>query len=232
VVFSHDTPILDGTTGYVDIEPSLAASLVGTPTVEVIDATPPELRELRVENVTRTSPASSERFSFTIVLPSEPAISPRDIVRMTVRTTFEVDCGGGVTRIVHAAHDIHLCTEEFGVVYWVSSGEICVCRVVAEMAPSPIVPDKVTDGLPLARALRLRIVELARVSNALVLLAENDGGDGLEYEWHPSVGRVERLAPDVVVWTVTMGDAAPFIQAAVYGVEVAAVATFSFNEAA
>ena len=97
------------------------------------------------------------------------------------------------------------------------------------MAPSPIVPDKHDDELPLARALRLRVVELARISNKVVLLAENDGGAGLEYEWHPSVGTLERLSPDIVIWTLEEGMPSPFIQAAVYSEDAAAVATYSFN---
>jgi hypothetical protein len=100
------------------------------------------------------------------------------------------------------------------------------------MAPSPIVPDKQADDLPLARAMRLRIVELARISNSLVLLAENDGGEGLEYEWHVSAGRLEQLAPDVVVWTLEQGMPDPLIQTAVWGEHSAAVASFAFNEAA
>jgi hypothetical protein len=104
-----------------------------------------------------------------------------------------------------------------------------VCRIIAEMAPSPIVPEKTNDALPLAQVLRLRIVELARVSNVVVLLAENDGGDGLEYEWHASAGKVEHLAPDVVAWTLEEGLDAPSIHAAVWGADGAAVASFAFN---
>ena len=99
-------------------------------------------------------------------------------------------------------------------------------------APSPIVPDKHADELPLAQALRLRIVELARVSNTIVLLAENDGGEGLEYEWLPSAGRIERLDDDVIAWTLEEGTPDPFIQAAVYGKNAAAVASFAFNDRA
>ena len=100
--------------------------------------------------------------------------------RMTMRVTLEAVCDGG-SRQVHAVTDVHLCLVE-NQPAWASSGQsCCVCRIIAEMAPSPIVPDKHADELPLAQALRLRIVELARVSNTIVLLAENDGGEGLEY---------------------------------------------------
>ena len=137
--------------------------------------------------------------------------------------------------MIHAAMDIHLCfsDHDFKTPEWVSAGDQCtVCRIIAEMAPSPIVPEKCADGLPLARALRLRLVELARISNAVVLLAENDGGPNLEYEWHASAGRVDELAPDVVLWTLEEGMAAPFIQAAVFGADAAAVVSWAFNEAA
>src|SRR5439155_10591887 len=97
-----------------------------------------------------------------------------DYARMTVRTTLELRCTPDtVTRVVHAAMDVHLCVSDrdFTAPEWVSAGDQCtVCRIIAEMAPSPIIPDKRSDGLPLARALRLRVVELARVSNAVVLL--------------------------------------------------------------
>jgi hypothetical protein len=40
------------------------------------------------------------------------------------------------------------------------------------------------------------------------------------------------LSPDVVVWTLEEGMPSPFVQAAVYSEDAAAVATFSFNEEA
>ena len=69
-------------------------------------------------------------------------------------------------------------------------------------------------------------------ANHLVLLAENDGGEGLDYEWLASVGRIDRLAPDVIAWTLQEGDPDPFIQAAVSGPNAAAVASFAFNDRA
>jgi hypothetical protein len=167
------------------------------------------------------------------------------MTRITVRVSLEISCGAMVpsadasgdastaTQVVHAVTDIHLCSDGRRDPEWVSSGSVCtVCRIIAEMAPSPIVPDKAADGLPLARVLRLRIIELARISNTVVLLAENDGGEGLEYEWHASAGTVERLAPDVIVWTLAEGMAAPHVQAAVWSADAAAVASFAFNDEA
>lgn len=220
-----------GLKGSVSFDPNVAGRVVGVPVIDVLDASDPALMNLQFGPLTKIAGG----FSFDVLFKT-PVTLQAGYSRVTVRTTFDVGCGpdGGGAKQVHASTDIHVCTADFsGGFAWVSSGDYCtVCRIIAEMAPSPIVPDKGADGLPLARALRLRVVQLARVSNRVVLLAENDGGDGLEYEWHPSAGSVERLAPDVVVWTVAEGMAAPFMQLAVLGDTEAAVATWSWNEAA
>jgi len=217
-------------TGLVTFDSAIEPRVIGTPLVEVVDATEPGLMTAVFGPMTRVPGG----FSFDITFP-EPVNLDAGFTRLTVRTTFEVTCGpdGGNTKQVHAATDIHACNVAEGVSAWASSGDRCVvCRVIAEMAPSPIVPDKPSDGLPLARALRLRVIELARIANRVVLFAENDGGDGLDYEWHASAGEVERLAPDVIVWTVAPGMATPLMQVAVVGESEAAVATWSWNEAA
>jgi hypothetical protein len=212
--------------GTIEVAAAVRAYLVGTPIVEVIDASDPKLTSIQVTNLT----ASATGYTFDASWP-EAAQWQDDVTRMTVRVTLEIDCDGS-QMTVHAVTDVHLCIDD-DALQWVSSGDTCtVCRVIAEMAPSPIVPDKHGDDLPLAQALRLRVVELARVSNTVVLLAENDGGEGLEYEWHPSVGKVERLAPDIVAWTLEEGMPSPMIQAAVWSADAAAVASFSFNEEA
>jgi hypothetical protein len=221
-------------TGLVEMAPDILALVVGLPTVEVVDATRAPMLEMQVSNMVK----EARGFSFDA---SWPDMTNLALDRMTVRTTFEVACDGdsgtaeaGTTRLVHAVNDIFLCNGRSSSDFmWVSSGDKCttVCDIIAEMAPSPIVPDKGPDDLPLARVLRLRIIALAHVSNAVILLAENDGGAGLDYEWHASGGHVERLAPDVVVWTVQQGMPAAHIQAAVFGPSAAAVASWGFNEA-
>jgi len=215
--------------GFVEIDPNLIDRVVGTPIIEVVDATYAPFSSLQVSGLTREATGYSFDATFTQPMPD---VMPDGYARMTVRVSLELDCAPQPeTRVVHAATDIHLCIADNDYA-WVSSGDDCVvCRVIAEMAPSPIVPEKAYDELPLAQAMRLRIVELARVSNTLILLAENDGGDGLEYEWHPSVGRLTQLAPDVVAWTLEQGMADPFIQAAVIGSNAASVASYAFNEA-
>lgn len=217
--------------GVLTIAPALRDSVVGTPVIEVLDATTPELKALGLGPV-KMGP---DGFSFTGSWPSPLTTDDysvgRDVLRLTMRASLEIACDDG-TRLVHAVSDMHLCMVG-ATADWATSGDsCCVCRVIAEMAPSPIVPEPRADTLPLAQALRLRIVELARISNTVVLLAENDGGEGLDYEWLATVGTVEVLAPDVIAWTLTDGDPDPFIQAAVSGPHAAAVTSFAFNDRA
>jgi hypothetical protein len=230
VVLTKDASGIQSAHGFVSVDPSLQGRVIGLPVLEVLDSTDPALKNAVISDVR----PENGGFSFHVSWNTAPTITRDGYTRLTFRTTLVVECGadGGVTRSVHAATDVHLCASGQDV-EWVSSGDRCVvCRIIAEMAPSPIVPDKKIDDLPLARVLRLRIVELARVANTVVLLAENDGGAGLDYEWHPSTGHVARLAPDVVAWTVNEGDTSPLIQAAVSGEALAAVASWSWNEAA
>jgi hypothetical protein len=221
-------------TGSIAIAPALKGLVVGTPTVDVIDATDPTLLKLAFENVR----PSVDGFTFTTRATGATNFNVDGMTRITVRVSLEITCDGTVTaadaaqatQVVHAVTDVHLCGDGRQAPEWVSSGSVCtVCRIIAEMAPSPIVPDKAADELPLGRVLRARIIELARISNTVVLLAENDGGEGLEYEWHVSAGRVERLAPDVIAWTLAEGMAAPYAQAAIWNADAAAVASFAFN---
>jgi hypothetical protein len=222
---------LHAAAGFIDVDAALLPRVLGLPTIEVIDATHPELKQIEVSMVT----AQPSGFSFEARWPASFYLRLDALERMTMRVSLELECTVEMTRVVHAVTDIHLCGigPDYMKPTWVSSGDRCtVCSIIAEMAPSPIVPDKGADGLPLARALRLRIVELARISNAVVLLAENDGGHAIEYEWHPSIGKIERLAADVVLWTLEEGMAAPFIQASIWDVAGAAVATWAFNDEA
>lgn len=222
--------------GFLEIDPSLEARVLGAPKIQILDATTPALGNMQVSALQKVAGG----FSFDATWPAPLSFSPgfgpggEGFARMTAMVEFELACDPApATRVVHAAHDLHLCLDDQRQdVEWVSSGDQCVvCRIIAEMAPSPIVSDKQSDALPLARALRLRIVELARVANSVVLFAENDGGDQLEYEWRPSVGRMERLAADVVAWTIDPGAAAPMMQVAVESDFGAAVSSFAWNEA-
>lgn len=215
------------TKGFCAIPPDLEPRVLAEPVIEVVDT-----NDFRLKNVTFSDFLKQPGgYSFKATMP-EPLSSSFDPSRMTVRISLLIDCPTG-TRLVHATTDIFLCQEAGGLIadqFWVSSGGTCtVCQIIAEMAPSPIVPGKTADRLPLARVLRLRLVELARVSGTVVLLAENDGGEELEYEWHPSGGHLEFLDKDVVAWTVKPGEDAAALQVAVYGPTSAAVASFAFQ---
>jgi hypothetical protein len=226
VTLERSAASLEMVTGTVAIDP--AVSVLGTPSVEVLDATHPALLSLQLSPLEPSTGGFTFQGSFPAPLGLDAAYG---FERMTLRVTLEAACDGG-SRQVHAVTDVHLCMIE-NEPAWASSGQsCCVCRIIAEMAPSPIVPDKHSDELPLAQALRLRIVELARIANTIVLFAENDGGEGLDYEWLPSAGRIERLADDIIAWTLDEGTPDPFVQAAVYGKDAAAVASFAFNDRA
>jgi hypothetical protein len=216
-------------TGFIEVAPALASLVEGLPIIEVIDAQAPELLGMQVSQV---APVAGG-FSFHAEWPQPLDLPPESWVRMTLRTTLEVAaCGPMVGRTVQAITHVHLCSEPPDVA-WVSSGDSCnVCDIIAEMAPSPIVPDAPGDDLPLGRVLSLRVTPLARIGSTLVLLAEHDGGPSSSCAWHPSAGDLVALAPDVVVWTPPASRGPHLLQAAVHGDDAAAVASFTWPEVA
>jgi hypothetical protein len=225
------SPVADNiATGLIAIDPALLADIIGSPSIAVTQAWDPQVAAMQVTNI---MPAPGG-FSFQAQWPLPFNVSPEQWAQMTVKTTMLLKCDpqAMTMRMVESLTYIHLCLET-GELLWVSSGNMCnVCDIIAEMAPSPIVPDKHHDDLPLARAMRLRIVPLARVGASVVLLAENDGGDGLTYAWHPSGGRIEQVASDIAIWTPPSDFLPHIVQVAVSGDDAAAVATYSWREAA
>lgn len=230
VTLTKYSPALELAMGFVAIDPAILPDLVGAPTITAIDAWNPNLMPMQVSNIQPTAGG----FSFHAEWPAPLNVGPESWSRVTVKTTMEVKCDpqGMTTRLVESVTHINLCAEVAGDVVWVSSGDECnACDIIAEMAPSPIVPEKKGDDLPLGRALRLRVVPLSRVGRKAVLLAENDGGDGQSYAWAPSAGDIEVLADDIIVWTVPPGPGPYLLQAAVHGDDAAAVATYTWQEA-
>lgn len=219
--------------GTLEIAPEIAKVLVGAPTVALVDAA----GDFDIHHVTVSAVSEKDGlFSFSVTLPDAGAhgACQDGVSRLTLRTELVIGCaspgGGSTEQKLHSSTDVHLCKGDSDSV-WVSSGDLCsVCRIVAEMAPSPIVPEARADGLPLSDVINLRVVTLARVGNAVVLMAENDGGAGLDYDWHPSTGTVTRLAPDVVAWTVDTDATDPMIQAVATSSTAAAVASWTFNQ--
>jgi hypothetical protein len=203
--------------------------VVGTPTIEVVSAAVGELMGMVVTNVQPTAGG----FTFHAEWPQGLNLSPEWWANMTVKTTFTSQCGPGPndTRTVESSTIVHLCFEGSELL-WVSSGDECkVCEIIAEMAPSPIVSGKREDDLPLARALRLRVRPIVKVGRKVVMMAENDGGPGVEYAWRASGGEVEPVAPDVVVWTPPKGGGPHMLQAVVTGEHTVGVASYTLEAA-
>ena len=66
-----------------------------------------------------------------------------------------------------------------------------------------------------------------------IAFAESDAGPGLELEWRVSGGALERIADDVVLWTLPEdgGEATPFGQVAVWNDAGAVVENFVWSAA-
>lgn len=204
--------------GVVAMKSELLAAIIGDP---VINA------PFTVSALTKTATG------YTFVASALPKFASS----MTAKVTFQVGCGdagldGGI-QTVESTTDFALCLDGPNTNAWESSGSTCIqCCVVCEMAPTPIVSDNHGDDLPLARALRLRVIELARAGKQVVLFAQNDAGPDAEYEWRVSGGSIERLAADVVVWTLPDArDTAPFGQLAVWNDDGAIVENFYWGAA-
>jgi len=203
--------------GFIAITSSLLAALIGDPVISGGGIT--------VQQLTKTTNGytfkASQLFNTSLVL----------------KTTLQVACaadGGldGGVQTVESTTDLALCGVD-PPQQWESSGSTCIqCCVVCEMAPTPITSDNTGDDLPLARALRLRVIELARAGNQVVLFAQNDAGEEAEYEWRVTGGSFERIAPDVIVWTLPEErEKPPFGQLALWNGEGAIVENFYWGAA-
>jgi hypothetical protein len=214
--------------GFIAVPAEIEPSIVGTPTVEAIEATVTDLLPVDIVNVTKTAGG----YTFDATFPTPFVVDPRSWARVTFRVTMSLDCSPAPAKTVRSITYVQLC-DELGGTLWVSSGDECnVCSIIAEMAPSPIVPERRADDLGLAFAVRLRIVEIARIGRARVLFAENDGGEGMTYRWRASSGTLTELSADVVLWEPP-ADAGPHqLQAAVTGEDGAAVSSFLVKEVA
>jgi YD repeat-containing protein len=212
--------------GKLTLAPEILAAVTGAPVIQVVNATEPKLLEAELSELT----AAEDGYIFTVTWPEGAMLRPLDETRVFFRTAFDVMCEGG-SRLVQATTEVHLCGGFENVPSaWASPGDNCaVCRIIAELAASPIIPEHQASGLPLGQALRARVVELARVGQSVVLFAENDGGDATSYEWHASGGRVEQIAPDVVIWHLEPGEAAASMQVAIVADAGVAVVSYAFE---
>lgn len=220
VTLSNDPNDLSLATGEVTVDAALLPSVVGLPTIEVVYGDVPALQQIAVSNVTPIATG----FSFDA---QWPPLSFDIGVMMIVRTTLDMTCGPNDTRQVQAHTHVNLCSINVNGSAWVSSGDECtICQIIAEMAPSPIVPDHSGDDVALGRVIRLRLVIVGRIGASLLLLAEHDGGPSLEYEW-VAAGEVCRVTPDIVLWTPPPEGGPHLLQVAVQSDDAAAVASYT-----
>ena len=213
--------------GWIAVPAPLLATVVGLPAVTVTSATVNGFATMQVTNVAKISGG----FSFDATWPSAiPHVTTGG--QMTVKATFTVNCGDGGTQTVESITKIDFCVDGNSF-EWVSSGDSCtVCAVIAEMAPSPIPSDNQGDDLALGRVIRIRVIEVARAGRQVLLFAENDACEDAAYEWRISGGKLDRVADDVMLWTMPEdGGADPFGQVAVWNAEGAVVENFLFGAA-
>jgi hypothetical protein len=147
------------------------------------------------------------------------------------KVVLPLSCEDAAMRTIEATTVLELCEDAQGDGVWRSSGEVCtICRIIAEMAPSPIVSDNQGDDLPLGRVVQIRVIEVARGGNQVLLLAENDAGHQGEYDWRVSAGSLQTLDPDLVLWTLPDDPAeVPFGQVAVWNDAGAGVENFLWS---
>lgn len=211
--------------GFLAVPADLEPTILGTPVIAQLVPGSEHPFALDVTNVKKVAGG----FEFAASWDAFPYCNQA----IEIGATFEIACADGGTKIVQSRTRLDLCDGADGGLDWVSSGDQCCdCQIIAEMAPSPIVSDKKKDDLPLARVVRLRVLELARAGRQVLLFAENDAGADLEIEWSVSAGSLERVAPDVMVWTLPDdSDVPPFGQVAIWNDAGAAVENFVWGTA-
>jgi hypothetical protein len=213
--------------GFVSMPSDVEAAVVGLPSIKVVYRSTSSVGGLVVTDMKRVLGGYEFSAQWPEALPNQGCLG---FAAMTLALEFDIACDvdDAATKTVQAHTTLVLCDTVDGGVEWVSAGDECCndCQIIAEMAPSPIVSDKKKDDLPLARVVRLRVLELARAGRQVLLFAENDAGPDLAIEWSVSGGSVERIAPDLMLWTLPGDDSAPFGQVAVWNDAGAAVENF------
>jgi hypothetical protein len=214
--------------GWVEIAPDLADKVLGVPEVRLAS------NDFTGLSVSTPTPSSAGRFELSVAWEGMPTNRGFDSWRhLAASVRFEVACvppEPSARRSVEARSDLYLCRESVAT-RWISSGEACTtCAIIAEMAPSPIVPMPRASELPLEQVLRLNVRTIAAVGHDLLVYAEHDGGaDDAEYTWHPSAGELEELARDVVLWRLPPGAEPQLLQVVVEARSAVAVASVRFQ---
>lgn len=237
LVLEPDPSAVNRARGYVEIAPELSARVLGTPQLQVVAQ--------GFQNFRFAAPSLAANGRYDVSAQWDGGglgyfESWRHVVA-TIR--FDVSCdsaqdggagdAGSARRSVEARTEMYLCNEREEA-RWISSGEAChTCAIIAEMAPSPIVPMPRASELPLESVVRLNVRTIAVVGHDLLVYAEHDGGArDAEYSWHPSAGTLEPLADDVVLWRLPPECTEPQLLQVVVDVNSAvAVASLRFQGA-
>ncbi|MCP4603594.1 MAG: hypothetical protein GY847_24265 [Proteobacteria bacterium] len=228
-------------TGAIEIAHEIQGAIIGEPHIDIIEATPAELYQLKVREL---SP-STTGYTFHASWPT----SYLGGGNMVVRVTLEIDCsnvegldagsasdGGQSTRTVEAISFFEWCEhpdelESTKESWWVTSGEMCYyCICTSEMAPTPIPRDAEADGLALPRSFGLEIEKIAMFDRTLVLLAEHPDSRGtVDYHWEVSAGTIDEYDQGGIVWELPETPGPHLIQVAVRDENSAAVAALTWG---
>jgi hypothetical protein len=215
--------------GRVTVAPEISGLVVGLPTVDTVDKSPAYAPDAAISNVR----ANGDGFLFDVTW------SGRDPMSMcgmggqpswTFRVGLKLQCGGQ-NRVVESFTVVAVCGDS----RWASSGDACdQCSAICEMAPSPLLPEKPGDDLPLGSALGVVVRPLVRVDGATVLLAEHAPRPGLRYAWQATAGTIEQLDADVVLWRLPADTQAEdhLVQVAITDSDLATVASYRWNRRA
>lgn len=236
MVVDADPRVATRARGVIEVAPELVGRVLDTPVLRV-DAQ-------GFEGLMISSPTliAQGRYEVQLSWQGTTIQAWDDWWHMDVTILFDVACapgdagaapdaGSGARRGVEVKNELYLCNES-GRPRWISSGEACTtCAIIAEMAPSPIVPMPRASELPLEHVLRLNLRTIAVIGRDLLVYAEHDGGaDGAEYSWQPSAGDVQPLAKDVVLWRIPESCREPqLLQVVVESECAAAVASMRFQ---
>jgi hypothetical protein len=212
--------------GHITIAPELAASVVGMPTVSVVES---DVAPVTVGSVVVS--AGGGGFDFGVFFGQTPN-APRYPLpqRIVVAVGFTVDCGDTM-RQVRALTALYYCFDwqTYG---WASSGDRCLeCDIICEMVASPILPSPGDGPMALGSAVRMAIRVVGRVRDALLLLAEHDGGpDRFDYEWSAVGGQLVWAERDVALWVPPpTSEQAGMVQVAALSEDAAAVASWRWS---
>jgi hypothetical protein len=212
--------------GHISIAPELAASVVGLPTLSVVESA---LAPAAVGSVVASSGGAG--FDFDLGWSQAPYATEYPLPqRIVFAVSFTVSCGS-TTREVRALTALYFC-DDGQTSDWASSGDRCIeCASICEMVASPILPSPAQSAMALGSAVRMAIRVVGRVRDALLLLAEHNGGpDRFDYQWSAAGGQLVWADRDVALWVPpAASDHTALVQVAALSEDAAAVASWRWS---